>query len=638
VRDLARFKRAVEQATKELQLKAQALEKTKRELEGLQRKYHELVEKLEAVERRLKDTNAAYRTLEHDAERTARANDNLRRDLRQLQDAQRELEVGRSDLARQLATDRREVENLKLKLEAVPRGSNAVMEFLRAEEGRIQTDRTISSGGTRERADHEWLLYRKLEKAFLEFYPQYRQPPPVRIRPKNSLRLLALGGSGEVGRSCYLLELGKHRILVDCGIKPSDCEDLHPEIERLERVDALILTHAHTDHIGWVPALTRRFPELDIYCSEGTAALIPVMLDDCHQHYMRKMVTQRERAKYILNAAVVEEKYDGEDVYAVPNLLIKCSFNEEEQLPFGDVSLRFYRAGHILGAASVLILDQSGRRIFFSGDFSSFPQLTVPAADWPDELGEVDLLVLESTYGNRVHKPLDDRRGELISFVCKTIEGHGSVILASFGLGRAQELLKLISAAQSGGELPAVPVYVDGMIKRINPIYQRLADLQLSPALYEVSGEADRQDVAASAQAKPSIIVTTSGMLTGGPVLHYARLLLPDRRHRIVLTGYQDEGAPSRALRGLIDGPRRVAFPDERGEMVEFEAAMPAKEVRFSSHADQPGLIDYAGRIRPKNIALVHGEAAAQGELRQRLLQLHSKSAVICGPSEFTVP
>jgi predicted metal-dependent RNase len=126
-------------------------------------------------------------------------------------------------------------------------------------------------------------------------------------------------------------------------------------------------------------------------------------------------------------------------------------------------------------------------------------------------------------------------------------------------------------------------------------------------------------------------------MLTGGPVLHYARLLLPNRRHRIVLTGYQDEGAPSRALRGLIEGPRQVAFQGERGETVEFEAAMPAKEVRFSSHADQPGLIDYAGRIRPKNIALVHGEAAAQQELRQRLLQLHSKSNVICGPSELTV-
>lgn len=639
VRDFARVKRAVEQATKDLQLKSQALEKTKSDLSASQHKLHELAQKFETVESQLKDKESAYRTLEHDAERAARVKDNLRRDLRQLQNSQRELEVGRSNLARQLATSRQEIEHLKLKLDAVPQGSDAVMEFLRLEDGRIGTDRTINSGGARERADEEWRLYRKLKNAFLEFRPQYREPPPVRIRPKSSLRLLALGGSGEVGRSCYLLELGKHRILVDCGIKPSEREDLYPEIDRLERVDALILTHAHTDHIGWVPALTRRFPALDIYCSEGTAALLPVMLDDCYQHYMRKMLAQRERAKYIANAAIVEEKYGAEDVNAVPNLVINCTFGEEERLPFGDISIQFHRAGHILGAASVLIKDQSGRRVFFSGDFSSFPQLTVQAADWSQELGEIDLLILESTYGNREHRPLDYSRSELISFVGKTIESRGSVILACFGLGRAQELIKLISAARRNGDLPLAPVHVDGMIKRINPIYQRLADFEVPPgSINEVSGEADRQDVAASAQETPSIIVTTSGMLTGGPVLHYARQLLFDPRHRIVLTGYQDEGAPSRALRELITGPRRVPFVDERGDMAEFEAAMPAKEFSFSSHADRPGLIDYAGRLRPKNIALVHGEPTAQDALRQRLLQLHSKSNVICGPSELSVP
>jgi Cft2 family RNA processing exonuclease len=638
-RELTRVKRAAERTTQELQLKIRELQKTKGELEDTQRKYYASAAKLESVETGLKNMDAAYRTLEHDAERAARANTNLRRDIRQLQDAQRELEVGRSDLARQIAASRREVEHLKLKIDAMPRGSNAVMEFLHAEQDRIQTSRTISSGGTRERADQEWQLYRKLKNAFLDLYPQYREPPPVRIRPKSSLRLLAFGGSGEVGRSCYLLELGKHRILVDCGIKPSEREDLYPDIDRLEHLDALILTHAHTDHIGWVPALARRFPELDIYCSEGTAALLPVMLDDCYQHYMRKMLAHRERAKYIANAVIPDEKYGAEDVNSVPNLLIKCTFGEEERLPFGDISIQFNRAGHILGAASVLIKDQSGRRVFFSGDFSSFPQLTVQAADWSHELGEIDLLVLESTYGDREHRPLDQSRNELISFVGKTIEKQGSVILACFGLGRAQELIKLISAARRNGALPLAPVHVDGMIKRINPIYQRLADFEVPPgSINEVSGEADRQDVAASAQETPSIIVTTSGMLTGGPVLHYARQLLPDPRHRIVLTGYQDEGAPSRALRELITGPRRVPFVDERGDMAEFEAAMPAKEFSFSSHADQPGLIDYAGRLRPKNIALVHGDPTAQDALRQRLLQLHSKSNVICGPSELSVP
>jgi hypothetical protein len=188
------------------------------------------------------------------------------------------------------------------------------MAFLRAEEERIQTDKTISAGGAKQRAEQQWLAYRNLEKAFLKFRPEYIQPPPVRIRPKNSLRMSLLGGSGEVGGSCHLLELGKHRILVDCGIKPSDEQDLYPDIDWLERLDALILTHAHTDHIGWVPALIRRFPNLQIYCSEGTAALLPVMLEDCRDHYVRKMTKLRERAKYISNAQNVIDAYDEEDV------------------------------------------------------------------------------------------------------------------------------------------------------------------------------------------------------------------------------------------------------------------------------------------------------------------------------------
>ncbi len=282
------------------------------------------------------------------------------------------------------------------------------------------------------------------------------QPAPVKIRKKTSLRLVALGGSGEVGRSCYLVELGKYRILVDCGIKPSATEDLHPEIDRLEHIDALILTHAHTDHIGWVPALIHKFGEIDIYCSEGTAALLPVMFEDGYSHYVRRKLAQRELAQRIHNAEVVEDEYDEKDMCDASRFAIRCDFDEVEALPFGDISIRLFRAGHILGAASVLVEDQSGRRIFLSGDFSSFQQLTIPAARWPDDLGEIDLLVLESTYGKRNHPPLPESRRELISFVREITEVRkGSVILASFGLGRAQELLKLIGTARLQGELSA---------------------------------------------------------------------------------------------------------------------------------------------------------------------------------------
>lgn len=643
-RDRKQAERAAAQALQSLQLKERELGKANLEMQKAQRLYQEAVEEFDRLEAQLRDTEAAYQSLGRDAEKAARVNADLRRDLRQRQHAQRDLEVERSDLARKLAVERHQVERLKLKLDNVPRGLEAAWDFIRAEEERIKADRMILSGGAKTRAEQEWTAHRKLEKAFLDAYPVYRQPRPVKIRPKTSLRLVTLGGSGEVGRSCYLLELGKNRILVDCGIKPSGSEDVHPDIARLERIDALVLTHAHTDHIGWVPALVRRFPELDIYCSDGTAALLPVMLEDCHQHYMRNMAHRRLVAKYSRNAGIVEEGYDEEDVHAVPDLAITCRFDHVEALPFGDASIRFFRAGHILGASSVLIEDQTGRRIFFSGDFSSFPQLTVPAASWPDDLDQIDLLVLESTYGGKSHTPLVDSRRELVSFIRETVEGsQGSIILASFALGRAQELLSLITAARKSGELPnSVPVHVDGMIRRINPIYRKFANFDVAPADFnEVTGESERDEIALDAQRKPAIILTTSGMLTGGPVVGYARRLLPDARHRIVLTGYQDEGAPSKALLDLARfgaGQRVVEIADESGNPVRFEAAMPAKQVGLSSHADQPGLIEYASRLRPKQIALVHGEARAQEQLRSRLLQVHPGAEITSGPSELEVP
>ena len=647
LRKVTREKKLAEQAAQKAErdvgVKERALQKLRKELEDLQPKYAAAVKDLAALQERLRDTDIAFQILRRDAERTTKANAALRNDLREMQQSRQQLELQRSDLARQIARDRRDVELLRLQLDTSPEGADATWKFIQEEEERIRTHRMTTSGGDKQRADVEWSAHRKLEKAFLEAYPKYIHPPPARIRRKAPLRLVALGGSEEIGRSCYLLELGSHRILVDCGIKPSVAEELHPQLDLLEKPDALILTHAHTDHIGWVPALIQRFGDIDIYCSEGTAALLPVMLDDCRRHYMRRITESRERARFIRNADTIIEEYEDEDVRQVPNLAIKCPFGEQVRLPFGDVAISLFPAGHILGAASVLIEDQSGRRVFFSGDFSSFPQLTVPAATWPEDLGEVDLLVLESTYGGRPHGPHVDSRNQLISLIRETIEEkQGSIILAAFALGRAQELLSLVATARKTGDIPAVPVHIDGMIRQINPIYEKLADNfdMRQDGFFQVGGEADRRDIILEAQRKPAIIVTTSGMMMGGPVVEYAQHLLPDKRHRIVFSGYQDEGAPSNALLELArstGGPRVVEVPDESGRLVRIEAAVPARHVGLSAHADQPGLIQYASRLRPRVVALVHGDLAAQQKLQPLLQKVHQEAEIICAPSELPV-
>ena len=632
-------KRTAAQGARELQQKEQALGKLRHELQEASDTRDRLAGQLETLQEKLQERIAQVRILQNDAEKGTKINATLRRDLSDARQSLDAIEMARSDLVRELAAERHHVKQLELNLAATPTGSRAVLAFLREEEERIEMDRMTKQGGDRTHAEEERKRQNNLEAAFLAAYPEHRQRPRAKIRPRSSLRLHALGGSDEIGRSCYLIELGNRRILVDCGIKPDSGEDLHPAIEAIERPDAVILTHAHTDHVGWVPALVRRFPDIDIYCSDGTAALLPVMLEDCHQHYSRWLAIERERTQYIKNAQPPEEYYDLGDVNRTCRIVFGCSFDVDVALPFAGTRLRFYKAGHVLGASSVLIEDKSGRRLFLSGDFSSFDQLTVGAAEWPDELGEVDLLILESTYGSGTHKPIEENRRALISYVRATLEGGGSVILAAFALGRAQELLSLLASARATNQLPDTRIYVDGMIKRINPIYRELASFSPpADAWYEVGGEYDRQEVALAAQKTPSIIVTTSGMLSGGPVIHYAQQLLRDPRHRLVLTGYQDVGAPSRALLEVTStGRRLVEVEGERGEKITIEAAVPAKVFGLSAHADQPGLIKYAGRLRPKNIALVHGETEGQRELRRCLLKAHPEANIVCGPIDLPV-
>ncbi len=626
-----------------------ALRRSELALEKVRRDHGETRERAEAaaaevgrLEDRLRRGDSAIEDHQLKAAQAERVNADLLRDRRRLQEEIRRKEQERSRLASRLANENTRLKRLEQQAASRPRGADAVWRFLRRQKERIQAD-LAGDGAVRARAEGDWSAHLRLEEAFLAAHPRYRPVPAVSVRPpKPPLRLDALGGSSEIGRSCYLLELGGRRILVDCGIKPGASRDQHPGFGGLDRIDALLLTHAHTDHIGWVPALVRRFgDDLDIYCSSATAALLPVQLQDCRQHYLHKMRLQRDNAQYGSDEEGPRDAYGQEDVDRVPCQVHACGFEEETRLPFDDISIRFFPAGHILGAASILVEDGRGRRVFFSGDFSSFPQLTTPAASWPEDLGEVDLLVLESTYGNRRHQPMERVRADLVTFLRETTQTReGSVILASFALGRAQELLQLVAAAQARGELPAsLPVHFDGMIREINPIYANHADFDLPESFREVAGPYDRQEAAEGARTVPSVIVTTSGMLTGGPVVEYARRLLPEPRHRIVLTGYQDEGAPSRALRELASPglARTVRLSNGAGGGVEIRAALPAKEASLSGHADQPGLVSYAGRLRPRHIALVHGEPAAQEELGARLAERHPGAAIVGGPDELEI-
>lgn len=627
-------------AVKEAQAKDKNLSQKKQELHEANVKIALAAEKDQIVNDRLEDVCLKLEDSEKKNTQLEQMVKAVSVDLKSLQQRIFELEANRSSVTAQLSGERSRAEKLERELDEQPRGPAAVHFHLLQEVDRLNIEKTIASGGTRERAASVLSATKKLLQSFEEIHPSFHHElqRPQLIKPRAELYFQALGGSAEVGRSSYLVAFGEHRVLVDCGIKPGAKDDEYPDIAGLNDIRAVIVTHAHTDHIGWLPALIRNIGEKSLYCSRATAALLPVMLEDCRRHYVVKQAKQKERARFSRSEFKDVDAYDEKDVALVTTLVVDCLLREKTGISRSDLAVTLFHAGHILGATSALIEDSSGRRVLMTGDISSVPQLTVQQAAWPDDIGDIDLLVLESTYGDTNHPEAEASRTEFFGLINETVSGGGSVIVPSFGLGRAQEILSLIDLARSRGIIDAkTPVHVDGMIREINPIYRNNGALSFAEHDFNtVSGQAERDEIIYSCSNRPAIIVTTSGMLTGGPVINYAQRLLPDPRHRMILTGYQDEGAPTKALLDISQGRGRrvVKLTDDAGEVIQFEAAAPARKISLSAHADQQGLLRYASLVKPKTIVLVHGEPHAQKALASRLRTVHPRAEILCGPLE----
>jgi Cft2 family RNA processing exonuclease len=416
-----------------------------------------------------------------------------------------------------------------------------------------------------------------------------------------------------------------HDVLIDCGIAVGarDRDDQVPDLSSLKRLDALLLTHGHTDHIGWTPALVAQLDYFPVYCTQPTAELLPVMLRDSRTHYMRSLAQQQLERQYNPAAVAPVEAYDGEDVVDVASRLIEARFGDAIGVGDTDLIATFFPAGHILGAASI-VLEGGGRRVVLSGDISSDHQHTVSAFAIPDDLGDVDLLVLEATYGDRPRPPAREAEEQLVSFVAQTVP-RGIALLPCFALGRAQEVLAILTSGRRAGRLPSdLRIFVDGMINKINPSYLEQGKLEAGDFI-EIGGQLDRELLieSSSREMTPTVVVTTSGMLNGGPVIEWARRLLPDPRHRMALLGYQDEGAPGGLLKKLAVGrpPYTVKLYGDAADVFEVKVAAPVASIGLSAHADQDGLVRYAAAVGPKRIVLAHGDDNARAELRERLVR-----------------
>lgn len=447
------------------------------------------------------------------------------------------------------------------------------------------------------------------------------------------MRLTFYGAAGEVTGSMHLLEVGGKRILLDCGLFQGRREEArkknHAFPLRPDEIDAVVLSHAHIDHAGRLPILYKRGYRGPIFCTPATRDLSTIMLADAGFIQEKDWEFLKKRG-YDGSA---EPLYTAADGAAVPELMISVPYDRAAQVAPG-VHLTFTDAGHILGSASV-VLDVdgpgTGRRIVFSGDIGRVGLPIIrdprpPASDRP-----ADVLIIESTYANRVHETVDEAQDLLAKHVNTVSKRGGKIFIPSFAVGRTQELVYELHQLERAGKIPDIPIYVD------SPLAVNATDIfRLHPETFDRSEDLIRQTddifrfklvkyVRSVEESKrlnelrgPAIIIAASGMAESGRILHHLRNGLGDHRNLVLMVGFQASYTLGNRIR---EGAREVKIYGEE-VAVRAEAALIGG---YSAHADRPGLKAWTEGLgpRPKRAFVVHGEpdrlAGMAGLLRSEL-------------------
>jgi len=438
----------------------------------------------------------------------------------------------------------------------------------------------------------------------------------------NWVRVTALGGFREVGRSSTILSTPNTKIMVDCGVNTGSEENgipylYVPEVNPISEIDAVVLTHAHLDHCGLIPLLYKYGYDGPIYCTPPTRDLMVLLQLD----YID--VANKEGKRIPYDSSLIREALKH---------VITLNYGEVTDVA-PDVRLTFHNAGHILGSAVAHFhIGEGLYNVAFTGDFKfERTRLFEPAVN---EFPRLEALVMEATYGGNedVQPSRREAEAQLHRIIRETIDNKGKVLIPAFAVGRSQEVMIVLEEAMRNGVIEEVPIYLDGMIWEAtaihtaypeylnselrNLIFNQGVNPFLSDNFKQVDSSSKRTEILDSSES--CIVLSTSGMLNGGPVMEYLKAFAPDERNTLVFVGYQAEGTLGRRLQ---KGWKEIPMSHE-GRTITVKVNMRIETVDgFSGHSDRRQLIEYVRRMkdRPEKILTAHGDGTKCIELASAL-------------------
>jgi len=438
------------------------------------------------------------------------------------------------------------------------------------------------------------------------------------------LKFINLTRRTEIGANSYYIEIGPHRLVLDCGMHPKNVgEDGLPDFKAIadRKIEAVLISHAHQDHIGTLPVLMRRFSNARIFMTEATAEIGNTLLHNS----VNVMTRQREEIREPLYPLFTHRETDraSERWRWCPVRQRISIFGERAAQREPDVlTFEFFDAGHVLGSTGILLRAES-QTVFYTGDVNFDDQTIMEAAVFPEE--KIDILIMECTRGDHAKPPGWTRAGEerrLAEAIASAFERGSCVLIPVFALGKTQEILAMLYKFRRERFLPEFPIYIGGLSSKMTDIYDRRAhvtrrqlprlQLRRDAAPFILNDETVRDAPLRAGR----IYALSSGMMIPKTLSNiFAQRLIENPQHSIFFVGYANPESPAGLLRDTPPGSKVALDPDGSTQRVRCNI----QQFQFSAHATREALVDYAKRLSPRKIVLVHGDPPAVEWMRVKL-------------------